>query len=232
MVVSPCCVLQKRGLHFGYTFYFNHEIRERETLNLHDRARHHWIAGENLLSAFNPCGKGCIHVRYKEDLIYDVGHCGPIPREHLLNVGVGPAHLRFHIAEPEDLTRVVMADLPGEIDRVSDPHRLGIPVLLFPRHIKACCFLADCHGTPPVGFSGKLLDDKAKLSTADGRLLRGKRGYMLQAEAVLVSSLGRLFFWREVPPEERDAVCLASALECHFQTLHEIQFTLHAPETI
>lgn len=90
-------------------------------------------AGKDFLLHFDPCGEGRLHIRHEDDLVHHVSHCGAILRENLLDVGVGLAHLDFHVSHAEDISLVVMAHLAGKIDAVPNLDCLGVAVLTFPR---------------------------------------------------------------------------------------------------
>jgi hypothetical protein len=96
---------------------------------LHNGASQHRIARKDLLSAFNPCSKYCIHVCHEEHLIYDIVHSCAILCEHHLDVLVGLAHLHLHISPTYDIALVVMAYLPGDVDGVVNFDRLRVTIL-------------------------------------------------------------------------------------------------------
>jgi hypothetical protein len=101
-----------RLLDFAFTSDHDPKLGKCETLDLHNGASQQGVARKDLLFAFSPCCKGCIHVCYEQDFIYHVVYRCTVLCEHLLDVSVGLAHLHVHISKTDDIAPFVMAHLP------------------------------------------------------------------------------------------------------------------------
>src|SRR5580658_2445919 len=101
-----------------------HETSQRQPLDLNYSRRGQDTLPENLILQASACFHRGFHVNDNKDLIYNIFDRRAEVGENPSNVSIGLPHLPFHIAGVKDFPRLVVVDLPRDINCIVDLNRL------------------------------------------------------------------------------------------------------------